>query len=281
MDNEEKQALLLTLSLADVALPWSKIKVLDASKRDPFQNKRVYDATNRLLLDLLRSNELGICIHITGEMRALTDPFHRQVCEEMQRRVERCFDVLYQIPRDRLYKAASIVGWNLSRWAKGHQRRWEEDLRTIDVIARRSVELFAYDTLDIVQYSVFGNKYVLLQEKHQERPRSKRVWLLESEQLNILLTERSRAYLRSATEIDEGLFHEFVTNVSGIAAHRYLKRLDHASVDRESLLADRFVQYYVEEPQDVLDALIVMGFVHRRKERLSISPTGRQFLNLY
>ncbi len=284
MDAPDKHALARTLELADIAPipPLNRIKILDASKRDTIQNKRVRDASNRLLLDLVRANDLGVCVHVTGEMRALADPFHRQVCEEMRRRDEGAFDVLYHIPPDRQHKAASVVGWNLSSWAEGRERNWEEELRTIDAIGRRSVALFAYDTLDHIQYSVFGHKYVLLQEKHQDGVPSKRIWLLESEQVNGLLTERSRVYLAGATEIDEGLFHEFAANVSGIAARRYLRQLDHARVDKELLLADKFIRGYVEEPQDVIDALTVMRFVGQDPDgRLTITPAGRHFLSSY
>jgi hypothetical protein len=283
MDCIEKEALSFTLKLANISLSLSKIIIVDASQSDPTQNKRVRDKTNRLLLDLLRKNDVGVCIHVTGEMRALTDPFHRHICEEMRRRNEQLFYVLYKIPQDRISRSVSAVGWNLSRWATGQRRNWEEELRTIDVIAKRSVDLFAYNTLDLdtIQYSVFGNKYVLLQEKHRDRVKSKRVWLLESEQLNDLLTDRGQSLLRDAMEIKTTLFCEFAGNVGGIPARRYLRMLKETNLETTELLSDSFVRYYIEKPQDILDTLKVMGFIRQLKERVCITPSGRQFLSLY
>ena len=63
------------------------------------------------------------------------------------------------------HNAASIVGWNLERWAYGKSRNWEDELRSIDVIANRSVDLFAFDTSREIQYTVFGNRHILLQEQ--------------------------------------------------------------------------------------------------------------------
>lgn len=226
VDKSDERALISTLDLTGLESPNPKrIKTLAFSSAKKQENKRVHQATNRLIFELLSTEDLGTCIHVTGEARAMTDPFHRQVCAEMRRRNKGSFFVLYNIPDDRRVSAAALVQWNLSRWASGTLSRWDEELRTIDVIAKRSVNLLAYNTLDEIQYSVFGDKYVLLQEKHSDNATSKRVWLLESEGVNSHLTERAKGFVAAAADIDEGLFREFIVNLSGTAARRCLSLL--------------------------------------------------------
>lgn len=283
MDKPDEQALIDTLELAGVRIPKLRtISVLDFSSADKEENKKVHEATNLLILSLLSINELGECIHVTGEMRALTDPLHRQLCEEMQRRDMGNFQVLYNIPEEHRQNAAKIVRWNLSRWVTGKGRQWAEELRTIDVIANRSVDLLAYNTTNEIQYSVFGKKYILLQEKHRNKVLQKRVWLLKSEKLNELLVDRGRALIEKSGDIDEGLFREFTVNLSGAAARRMLVILIQNRNDNSNLLNDPFIRDFAADPQGALDALKVMDFVAEDdRERLSITPSGREFLSAF
>jgi hypothetical protein len=74
-----------------------------------------------------------------------------------------------------------MLKWNLKKWtSKNKKRIWQEELKTIYSIANRSVSLYALDTSNEIQYSVFGYKYILLQEKHDDLATQKHTWLLES-----------------------------------------------------------------------------------------------------
>ncbi|MBI5061674.1 MAG: hypothetical protein HZB67_05160 [Candidatus Aenigmarchaeota archaeon] len=283
IDKIEKGALFKTLELAGVKNPVpKKLKVLEFSKAKKDENRKVREAANFLIHDLLETNDLGTCIHVTGEMRALTDPFHRQICEEMKRRDKGSFHVLFNIPPERRQNAAALVAWNLSKWAEFRSRQWKEELRTIDVIANRSVNLLAYETLQDIQFSVFGHKYILLQEKHNDEVASKRIWLLESEAINGLLVERGRQFISGAVNIDEGLFREFAINLSGLVARWYLSKLEKKSIEKDNLLSDSFIRDFAQNPQGSLDALKIMGFIVESKYGLlNITSTGREFLSAY
>jgi hypothetical protein len=279
----ENKVLLKTLELANVKNPpLNKIKVLEFSHAKTTENKRVRDAANHLILSLMETNDLGTCIHITGEMRALTDPFHRQICEEMRRRGKGSFYVLFHIPYDRIQDAASLVEWNLSKWSEFQSRRWREELRTIDLIANRSVNLLAYNNFNDIQYSVFGHKYILLQEKHNIAAVNKRIWLLESEAVNEILAERGRQLLSSGRDVNEGLFRDFTLNLSGVAARRFLSKLEKGSIEKNKLLRDPFIRNYAQNPQDSFKALQIMKFIDENKDGLfSITQGGRDFLSAY
>lgn len=283
MEKSDQQALVDTLGLAEVEVSASnKYKVLDFSEADKEQNDKIHENTNKLLLSLLDAGELGSCIHVTGAMRALADPFHRQICEAMRVRDQESFNVIYGLPKEFQNNAASVVGWNLEKWAHGKSRNWEDELRSIDVIANRSVDLFAFDTSSEIQYSVFGNRHILLQEKHSALAASKRIWLLESENINGTLVERGFSMMNGAMNIDEGMFHEFALSLSGVAAGHYLKKLQYGPIERDSLLNDSFIVDFVRSPQDSFDSLLVMGFVHAdAQSNISITQTGREFLGAY
>jgi len=284
MDKSDEKHLIQTLELAGVsAAARKKSTTLAFSKPEKQENRRIHDTTNELILDLLRIGDLGPCIHVTGEMRALTDPLHRRVCEEMRLRDKGSFDVLYNLPEDARGDATSLVAWNLRRWARGKTRSWDEELRTIDVIASRAVDLFAYDTSQPIQFSVFGRRHILLQEHHHDIGTSKRIWLLESEALNDFFVDHALSCKAKATDVDEGLFYQFASNVSGVAARRYLARLCDATVERESLLDDPFVRNYVSDTIGPLDALLTMGFVNEAHDTglLTITPAGREFLTAF
>jgi hypothetical protein len=95
-----------------------KVKWLGFGEADPEQNRKVHRQTNDLLLQLLLEGDMGRCIHITGEMRPLLDPFHRTVCSEMQKRTGGGFSVLYDVPEERRGDRNTIIGHSLSKWSE-------------------------------------------------------------------------------------------------------------------------------------------------------------------
>lgn len=215
-------------------------------------------------------------------MRALTDPLHRRICEEMKRRNKGSFNILFHIPYERIQDPALLVEWNLSKWAKLRSRHWQDELRTIDIIANRSVDLHAYNAFSNIQYSVFGHKYILLQEKHNKEAMNKRIWLLESEVINGVLVERGKQLLSNARDVDEGLFRQFTLNLSGVAARWSLSQLAKKSIGKDELLSAPLFHDFAKNPQDSIDALKIMTFIVERADGLlSITPAGRDFFNSY
>lgn len=281
MDSSDNKALIDTLELVGInrrKLP----KIIAFSPANKQENKKVHEITNKLILDLIETNDLGECIHVTGEMRALTDPFHRRLCEEMRLRDKGSFHVLYNIPEKMQNDAISIVNWNLTRWTKKSVvREWTEELRSIDVIANCAVDLFAYNTENEVQYSVFGDKYIQLQEKHNAT--EKRIWLLESDDINSHLVDRGKNFIGKAIDINQHLFREFTLNLSGVAARRYLSKLSKKKfIDENKLLNDAFVRDFAPDPKGALDVLKTMEFViEDAHKQLSITTEGREFLKSY
>jgi hypothetical protein len=282
MKNEHLNALRRTLDSAGVPRrATSALKVLEFGDASPVGNAKVHDATNRLILSLLATSELRECIHVTGEMRALTDPFHRNLCAAMAAREKGMFTVLYHAPEEHRASPDKLVRWNLSRWAAKTERKWWEELKTIDVIAQRAVDLRAYDTLDEIQFSVFGGRYILLQEKHSDAA-PKRVWLIESEEINATLSEKAREFSARAVDVDESWYRDFSLNLSGMSARRMLLALrDGARMPSDELcaLAEGLSS---TAPRDALDALDAMAFVKNdASDKWHITAAGENFLKAY
>ena len=83
-------------------------------------NKAIHAKANDQLLRALLDNSAGHCIHITGEMRALADPFHRRLCAELAKRVNTRFTIVYDIRRGVQQDAGR--SWEMERTTLGLER---------------------------------------------------------------------------------------------------------------------------------------------------------------
>ena len=276
LDKEARRVLSETLIASGYERGSEGVDCLAFSKPTPEGNKAVHLRANETLLDVLVRNEPGPCFHVTGEMRALTDPFHRRLCAELSRQPNSRFTVLYD-PRESDRNTPEGVGRQSARsWGSKH---WADKISALNLIGEAIVDVRAYDTLDKIQYSVFGNRYVLLQEKHED-PVPKRVWLLKSLRLNEHLTDRAFRMSCEAHDIPEALFRRFSSRLNGITARLLLKALA-AKRDRASdaeVLTDA-LQRFDPEAGLVLEDLIAIGFVNRvTSNSLCLTKTGEQYL---
>ena len=244
-------------------------------------NKAIHAKTNEQLLGTLLNDSPGQCIHITGEMRALADPFHRRLCAELAKRARTRFIVVYDIPEGYSGSPDGVGKWNAQRWSS---KGWTEKLSAMNFIGDAFVDVRAFNTLHEIQYSVFGNRYVQLQEKHVDEgysrtPSPKRVWLLDSEKLNGFLTARALDMIGKSKDIPETLFKRFFAKVSGVTAQNILARLtQNGSIHSEAIL-DRDLLEFDPQAADTMEILQAMGFVKTDNESgVAITPEGRQFV---
>ncbi len=244
-------------------------------------NNAIHAETNEHLLRSLLNDSPGQCVHITGEMRALADPFHRRLCAELAKRGKTRFTVVYDIPSDYSGSPDGVGKWNAQRWAS---KSWAERLAAISLIGEELVDVRAFDTSQEIQYSVFGNRYVQLQEKHADegasrRPSPKRVWLLDSEELNGFLTMKALEMVQKSKDIPESLFKRFFAKISGVTSQNILGKLAKGgSMRREQVLDKDLLEFDPQAATD-LDVLQAIGFVNMDHEaKFGISAEGKQFL---
>ena len=277
----EKDLLVDTLVQAGVSRADArKAEIISWAADDQKENDRVHAKTNATIFELLHKDELGKCVHVTGGARALTDPYHRQICEGILGKDKGPFRVLYYVPKDLGTGRWDIVAWNLKRWGAKGFADWRQKLLTLNMIGSRAVDLKAYDERDHIQYSVFGNRYVQVQGKHNEQALAKYVWLIKSENVNGQLTQSADADLHEATEIDERIFRDFVCALFTNTARAMLFKVQAGrGLKREPLVNDRHLSLVDPRPSETLDALCVMGFIAEDPAGgLSITDDGRAFI---
>lgn len=281
MDNHSRDLLIDTLVKAGIPqFDASKAEIISSATSDPTENSRVHAKTNAVLFELLQRNELGRCVHVTGGARALTDPYHRQMCEAIRSEHKEPFQVLYHVPNDLKGDNWEIVRWNLRHWGLGGFKNWRQKLLTLNMIGSGGVALKAYDERSHIQYSVFGNRYIQIQGKHEDGALAKRVWLIKSEYVNGLLTEIAETDLQKASAVDERNFKNFVTALFTNTARMMLyKILTGEASTQEQLLADENLSFVDPNAAEKLAALRVIDFVNEdAMGHLTISPDGRSFL---
>jgi hypothetical protein len=276
---DDQLALVNTIAAAGYAERLPDLKCLAFSKPDVAGNRAVHAKANEQLLGVLLQNQPGQCLHITGEMRALADPFHRRLCAELVKRSKARFTVVYNIQDD--YQHLDGVG----KWAQTWKSKsWSDRLSAINLIGDALVDVRGYNTLSEIQYSVFGNKYVLLQEKHADEggsstPLQKRVWLLESEKLNEFLTNRAIAIADNSKDIPEALFRRFSAKINGVTSQMVLRKLAaHGPLAAEQVIDDAMRAFDSDTTSD-LEALKAIGFVEQDEVgTFCILPEGTQYL---
>ena len=278
----DREVLIATLSAAGFDRDTRDIDCLAFSGPSIDGNKGVHLMANEQLLEVLVRDQAGHCYHVTGEMRALADPFHRRLCTELVKRAGSRFIVIYNIP-ERFRRTPEGVGrWNARSWGS---KGWAEKLSAIRLIGEQVVDVRAYNTLEEVQYSVFGNRYVLLQEKHQDEgaraPIPKRVWLLRSSRLNEFLTAKAMRLAKIADDMPEALFRRFSARINGITSRIILTTL--ARDTNRTLTADAIdteLKGLGADDDRNLEALNAIGFIDGiQGGPLELTPGGRHYLS--
>jgi hypothetical protein len=286
LSNFDEAGIAVTLEEAGAGdVPLDDIQCLSYGKPDGSGNDAVRLLANDHLIDLLKQNRIGRCIHITGKMHALADAFHRSVCTEIRSRTEHKFTLISDIPEESRKTPEGVARWNATKW---EHSTWVDRMSAFNIIGDDIVDLYAYDTKNKIQYSVFGDEYVLLQSKHSDgasaensgEKQLKKVWLLESETLNKVLCKKAEEMTEKAEVVPDTLFTEFSGSVYGVTSREIMRRLLSAGgqVSREKILDDK-LRYLDANVDKHFSALKAIGFVScDGMGNLSITPDGRDYI---
>jgi hypothetical protein len=269
----------VTLQSAGYTGKRDRLRYIDFSPADPARNKALHAKTNETLLSTILKDAVGHCIHITGEMRALTDPFHRRLCAELAKTTSSRFDVVCDLPEEHSRTPADLGQRTAASWSS---KGWAEKLSAIQLIGKQVVNVHSYQTLSAIQYTVFGNKFVQLQEKHQDDgssmvSRPKRIWLIESEELCSHLTEKAVEILKSSRDIPENLYSKFFTDVSGVTSQNLLHILSGCESLHAEVLLNADVLDFDPSAPEILKSLVALRLVSLKGELASITEDGLQF----
>lgn len=277
-DTEEAKAR-ETLQAAGYTGSFRRMRIIAYSPIDKAENVKLHATTNRTLVRVLVDGALGDCIHITGKMNALADPFHRRLCAEVHRSGKTRFQVVYDGSQDPAPGQVAIH--SARRWK---DVAWNDKLAAVRLIGEQYVDLWTAPTKDVVQYTVFGKRFTQLQGTHQEVDGvpsvAKRIWLIESEEINDFLAVKAKRTLKASVDVREQLFHTFFVRVNGTAAHDILATLRRAGpTSRGSLLTERLRDF---DPgvDEVVEGLAAVDLIAEDgMGTFSITDQGRQFLS--
>lgn len=192
------------------------------SPPSPEENRRVYEKVNFLLDELLPQEDLGRTVHVTGELRALSDPLHQAICAENYERHHTAIRFIGRIPERCRREPYELLEQNAIAW----RASWRTTLRAFEIPGDAHVEVYATAEREQLHYSVFPNNYVLLQEPHDpEVSPAKHVWLLQSAEIRTHLDERNRSVFARAQRIEPAYFRRLATLISHLDAIDLLARL--------------------------------------------------------
>lgn len=280
MQLDDRAALAKTLEQALVkGVDLSKVEILDYSAPGDGRSDQVRMLANDTMLSLIDNGQIGHCIHVTGEMRALSDPFHRRVCAELYKRRDAKFSMIYNIPEDYQRSPLSVGKWNARTWPKS---RWIDRLSAFSLIGNDLVDVYALNTQNQIQFTVFGDRHVLLQGQHHDEPTGtrakKRVWLLKSEALNGAFTELAQKLRDQAAEMPDALFKRFTSSVHSIASKEIIRRLlkAHEPQHIEKIIDSKLLSFDPDTATK-LEALKAMSFVSHDNDTINITADGRAY----
>ena len=241
------------------------IEVVDYSPASEPGNASVYAAVNMILLDAAGRRAPGECTHITGEMKAIADPLHRQVCRAIWNRRHTRFLVVTFIPDGVPRTGMHIAARNRAVWGG---TGWHDQVGALDLLAEGVVELRATRTLEPIHYSVFDDSFVLLQAQHDHEQHIKEVWILRSETIHAELARHARQTAARARRVRPSGFARYLADLEHPLTLRVLEAIAAGAKPAKPQLDER------------LEVLAAVGLVDLTGETASLTDDGRGYLEL-
>jgi hypothetical protein len=143
--------------------------------------------------------------------------------------------------------------------------------------------VYAFNTENLIQFTVFGHSYVLLQSDHRDEPSGaqakKRVWLLKSEKLNGEFSRIAHKMRGDASKVPDALFKRFSASVHSVTSREIIRRLLKAGTPAhlESVVDNNLLDFDPDALQKI-ESLQTMGFVERNGQEIGVTENGRQYL---
>jgi len=263
------------LGIKDVAS--LEIEIRSHSGANEQGNKQLYEEANKTLLSIVEERNPGECIHITGEMRAFADRLHRLVCRKIWERHKSRFNMVCYLPRARRIAGREILKWNRQNW---EDTPWMDHLNVFDLLGDAVANLYALQDTEKMHYSVFADKYVLLQAKHPHPgPHVKEVWLLESRPLNKMLVSKAKEIISRGYYIPPSVFKELTLTISSpTALHILLSLYDKKKIMKEELFHQlKGLKLSKNSYMDLESA----GFIEEVGNFVQVTKQGEDYLELF
>ncbi len=230
------------------------------------RNKEVitHYKANEYIQKCYEDNALGQCIHITGNMRAINDSYHANLCKIISRQSNVRFQFSYIDQEEPDNTALNILSQKMIMW--GNQSI-DKTLISLRSEANQYIEVFSTpQNLDNgVQFTVFVERFILLQSKHydlSDGPKQKHIWLLKSENLYQDFLTLSLNSIKKSDKLNEHLLKKVVNYLTGFGAKIVLKSFDengHSSFDQ---VHSKKLSDYCQQPSEVIKALTIARLIN-------------------
>lgn len=253
------------------------IEIVDYSPADERENIKIYEKANETWLCNVEEKDPGKCVHITGEMRALSDPLHRQVCRRLWEKYKSRCSMAFYLPLEYESNARGILSRNRQNW-KGVS--WSNHMDVFDLLSEGIVNLYFSRQAEAIHYSVFGNEYVLLQAKHEHGQHVKEVWLIRSEPLNEVLSIQAKRTIIKSKYMQPTLSGDLMMSVSGpLALHILISLSEKGNMSKDEL----FLKISASETfrDNCLRDLENFGFVEQSDADLQLTSDGAKYLSIF
>lgn len=269
-----------TLRTAGYAGSFRGMRVIACSLDDRAGGVGLHATANRTLQKTILDGSAGNCIHVTGRMNALMDPYHRRLCAELARQGRNRFRIVCDGSVGEPARGRGAAATSARRWADA---AWDDRLSAIRLIGEGLVDLRTGPTGEALRYTVFGGRYAQIRgglPVAGGAPHAmKAIWLVVSEEVNGTLAEWAEATLARSRHVGEGEFREFFVRTNGVAAHDMLRTLcGTGPIHRSELLTSRLLDF---DPGagDILASLGDLGLVAEGDDgNVGITDGGRRFI---
>ena len=200
-------------------------------------------------------------IHVTGEMRAISDLTHQSVVKVFGEQKNFVTMLCYVGDQNRA-GALEVIYHTCLNWSSGVT--WRQRFTALHLIVNGYVQIYATPQMEPIHYSVFGDGYILLQSKHAHDIEQKYVWLLEDRALNRFLRERAERSETKSKHIPAISFRDATSRIYGTPALNALMAIAKGSS--------------IEIDPSYFRALRAIGFIKGRGGSVSLSRSGAEYL---
>jgi hypothetical protein len=247
-------------------------------------NEQLYRSVNQdFLLPMVEKEDPKECIHVTGEMRALSDRLHRLVCRKMVKKYNNRFKMVISLSsvEESYYKMNSFFGREIMRWVRKEWRglnlNWFDYLDVFDLLSDEEVTLYRLRQPEKIHFSIFAGEYVLLQAEHPPGTHVKEVWLLKSELLYKQLLAKCKEIINKAELLHPRVFRDFMLSISGPSAANILFLLR----ENKKMMIKQLISELksLELLEDAYNNLRAAGFIEEMENYCLLTEEGKEYAN--
>lgn len=240
--------------------------------------KELYQDANAHLIEFINSRKTGKFIHITGEMKALADPSHRNCVKELYEHNKQQFEIMFSLPDAYSLNGSDVKRYNIAEWKDAN---WIDHLDSFDILGANKVKLFNKYERESIHYSLFGSEIIIFQSRHIPREqKKKKVWLLQSEPLFKKLEKHAKGVFEKSTYIGPRTFFQFNLSLSSnISLHLLFSLQNNGPAQKDEFVRQlKMLEIY---DKSIIENLKIIGFIQDIDNSYQISNYGKYFLKLF